>query len=302
MAAQTFDGSSTECVQHNEIRKLTVTLYRRRWWIFSCTVFFTLVAGVISFMVTPTYLAETTLVPAQNGSGSGFGPSALAQLGGFAGIVGLAGADKPLVTEAIALLKSRQFTEDFIRDKNLLPVLFANKWDSKSNRWKPGVKVPDLWDGYLIFDRRIRFVEKSDRTGVITLRIEWRNPVQAAAWANSLVRRVNEQMRQRALEQSAKTLRYLSAELKKTNIVVVQNALQNLIETNLKQEAFADVTTDYVFTVVDPAAPPDSWYKLRPHKSIYVITGFFFGFIISVLTAMATDGFQIVRGWVRESA
>lgn len=301
MVAKIFDAPSTDIGRHEELRKLTISLFRYRWWVIGCTLLFTVAAGVISFVVTPTYLAETTLVPAQNGSGSGVNRGIFDRLGGLAGLVGMSGANKPLVTEAIALLKSRQFTEDFIRDKDLLPVLFADKWDSKAARWKSGIRTPDLWGGYLLFDHDIRFVDTDRRTGVITLRIEWRDPREAAQWANALVSRVNEEMRRRALTKSAMTLRYLKAELKRTNIVVVRNALQDLIEANLKREAFANVTPDYVFTVVDPAAPPDRWDKLRPRKSIYVITGFFLGFLVSVLSVIAADGIRTVRRWIKES-
>ncbi len=301
MVTKIIDAPSTDIGRHEELRKLTISLFRHRWWVIGCTLLFTVAAGVISFVVTPTYLAETTLVPAQNGIGSGVNRGMFDRLGGLAGLVGMSEANKPMVTEAIALLKSRQFTEDFIRDKDLLPVLFADKWDSKAGRWKSGIETPDLWDGYLLFDHDIRFVDTDRRTGVITLRIEWRDPREAAQWANALVSRVNEEMRRRALTKSAMTLRYLKAELKRTNIVVVRNALQDLIEENLKREALANVTPDYVFTVVDPAAPPDRWDKLRPRKSIYVIAGFFLGSLASVLSVIAADGIRTVRRWIKES-
>lgn len=301
MAEHTSDVPAAGDERHAELKKLTVTLYRHRWWVIGCTLFFTIAAGIISFIVTPTYLAETTLVPTRNGSSASLGASAMGRLGGLAGLVGLSGSNRPVVNEAIALLKSRQFTEDFILDKHLLPVLFPNQWNPKLHRWRLGVKVPDLWKGYMLFNRQIRFVDTNPHTGVITLRIEWRNPKQAANWANALVRRVNAQMRQRALSESAKTLRYLYAELKRTNIVPIQNALQELLEETLKKEAFADVRRDYVFTVVDPAAPPARWDKLRPHKLIYVITGFFFGFVLSVLSLLANDGIKTARTWVSES-
>lgn len=300
MTAETSNASAADAARHSELKRLTISLYRRRWWVIGCTLSFALAAGIISFLVTPIYLAETTLVPAQKGPGAGMSGNALGQLGGLASLVGLSSGNKPEVTEAIALLKSRQFTEDFIRDKNLLPVLFADKWDSRLNRWRPGAKVPDLWDGYQLFNSKIRFVDQNKHAGTITLRIEWRDRKQAADWANALVRRVNRQMRQRAMTESAQTLGYLNAEAKKTTIVVVQNALQDLMEMNLKREAFADVTKNYVFTVVDPAAPPDRWDKLSPHKSIYVIVGFFFGFLVSVMAVMAGDGMRTVKQWLRE--
>ena len=38
--------------------------------------------------------------------------------------------------ESIALLKSRFFIQEFIEQENLLPVLFANRWDAERNEWE----------------------------------------------------------------------------------------------------------------------------------------------------------------------
>ena len=63
---------------------------------------------------------------------------------------GLSGGDYA-TEEAIAVLKSRYFTEAFIRDNNLLPELFPKLWDSEwsleernkegSNPWE---RIPRL--------------------------------------------------------------------------------------------------------------------------------------------------------------
>ena len=284
-----------------ELKRFAISVYRRRWWVAGGTLLSTLLGLTLAFVVKPTYLAETTLVPAQSQMSAGRFSGALGQFGGLTNMIGLQGATKPTVIEAIALLKSRHFTDDFIREHHLLPVLFPDKWNANARQWKRGVRPPNLWDGYRLFNREIRFVDQNRRTGIVTLRIEWHNRVKAAEWANELVEAVNERMRQRTLAETRTTLKYLKAQLSKTHVVPVQNALQDLIEENLKREAMAAVRPDYVFRVVDPAAPADPRRPLRPHKLLYVIIGFFFGLVLSLLGVLTADAVRVLRSWIGET-
>lgn len=299
MAIATYSELEAKGKSTEDLRHLVVLLIRWRWLIAAIVAVSTISAVVISFIVTPLYLATTTLVPAETGEAQTAIAGMLGQLGGLAELAGLQGPQNQTVIEAIALLKSREFTESFIRDENLLPVLFSHRWDSRLRQWKPGDRVPDLWDGYRLFDRKIRFVDQDEKTGIVTLRIEWKSPQQAANWANELVRRVNAQMQQRALLETGVTLEYLKKELETTKVASVQVALQDLIEANLKRQAIASVRSDYVFRVVDPAAPPNARDKLSPHKVIYLITGVILGLVLSLLGALVTEAVQNMRRWVQ---
>lgn len=284
-----------------ELRHFVLLVIRRRWWIVGITFASVLVAAVLALLTARAYEARVTLVPAGSEGSFTAMSNALGQFGGVAELAGLQGARNPEVVEAIAVLQSRQFTESFIRDEHLMPELFQSRWDARAGRWKSGVTVPDLWAGYHLFDKQIRFIDQDDKTGIVTLRIDWRNPVEAAAWANELVKRVNSQMQQRALSEAEVTLQYLNRELQTTRIASVQNALQDLIEENLKREALANVRSDYVFRVVDPADPPDPADKIRPHRLIYLITGAFFGVMLSMLFVMGLEACGYVQRCLRES-
>lgn len=282
-------------------RHLAVLVVRRWRWIAWITSGSIVAAGALALLMTPVYRAETVLVHIERYDGSATAGAALGALGGLGALVGL-GERSGTQVEAIALLKSRQFTEDFIREKNLMPRLFQRQWDARAGTWDSRVKrPPTLWQGYKFFDRNVRRIEEDRRTGVVTLQIDWENPDEAAEWANDLVRRVNAQMKAHALREAALAVAYLTSERQKTDIASLQQSIDKLIETNLRRQVLASIQDEYVFTVVDPAAPPDKRDKLRPRKAIYLITGAFFGLLLSLLVIVGHQKLSDLGKLVRAS-
>jgi len=100
----------------------------------------------------------------------------------------------------------------------------------------------------------------------VTLAIDWKDPVLAASWANSLVKKVNNRLRTEAVEDAEKSVSYLEQQLARTNSVEIQQAIYRLIETQTKKKMIANTEEDYAFTIIDPAVraeKPRSPKKLR---------------------------------------
>lgn len=304
MALETISrlDAETRLQPREDLKRWILVLLRWRWLVISITFLSIVAATVIAFVVTPIYEATTTLMPVQSEGGGGLMGGELGQLGGLAALAGLQGMRNRTKTEAIALLKSRQFTERFIADNHLLPDLFPERWDGSLNAWKTGYRIPTLWDGYRRFDRSVRFIDEDQKTEIVTLRIDLPNRQEAADWANELVKRVNAEMQARAILEASTTLEYLKQQLKVTQVASIQNALQSLIEANLKEQALAHVRSDYAFRVIDPAAPPDPRYRVSPHRLIYMITGAFFGTLLSLLVVMGIVSVQNIRRWVKSDS
>jgi uncharacterized protein involved in exopolysaccharide biosynthesis len=287
-------------VSQLEVKSLILSIIRRRWWVVTLTAASICAAGVLAFITAPIYRAETVLVRAESTNESSIVDAAASQLGGLASLAGFGENKNSSVIEAIAVLKSREFTDDFIRDRHLLPRLFHQRWDERAGKWRADAKEPNPWDGYKFFDHEIRRVDEDKKTGIVTLQIDWENPAEAADWANDLVHRLNAKMKTRALQETTTTLGYLTKELPKTDVASVQQALQKLIESNLKQQALANVRQEYVFRVIDPAAPPDPREKIRPRRALYLLAGAFFGLLVSMATIVGYDALRAVRSWLRE--
>lgn len=266
-----------------DLRELFRVLAQRKETIAAITLFVTLVALAIALLTPKTYRAETLLTPVTEEKGGGL--SALAgQLGGLAGLAGISiggggGGDKAV---SLATLKSRALIEKFIADQNLLPLLFERKWDAETKSWKESDpdKVPDLQDGYDLFNKQILNVSEDKKSGLVTLAIEWKSAELAANWANELVRRANEYLRQKVLDETQKNLAYLDQQAQQTSILEVRQAIYKLMESELKKAMLAKGSEQYAFKVIDPAVVTKK--KIRPKRALIVSLGFLLGLFGSV--------------------
>ncbi len=106
-------------------RKFTVTLI---------TLVTTGVALAAAFLMTPIYRAETLLAPVSEEQSAGLQTLA-SQFGDLAALAGInVGRGKDKTAEYVAALKSRAASVAFIKEQNLMPVLFADKWDKANKR------------------------------------------------------------------------------------------------------------------------------------------------------------------------
>ena len=113
-----------------------------------------------------------------------------------------------------------------------------------------------------------RSVTQPVRGGLVNVTIEWRDPEQAAAWANLLVARLNSEMRTRAIASTDRSVSYLEKELTGTSNLGTQQAINRLIETQVNQRMLANVTQEYAFRVVEKALPPEPDDKVGPSKPL----------------------------------
>jgi uncharacterized protein involved in exopolysaccharide biosynthesis len=266
-------------------------VYRRFWLVAAISLAFGIGFWGLAHFMQPVYRGTTVLAPAdleKKSMGSGLG-SALGSVSGFAALAGLGlGGNDYATEEALAVLKSQALTEKFIQDNNLLPQLFPKSWDAAAGRWKPEKKPPTLGAGFRVFDK-LRKVEKESKSGLITLKVEWKEPVKAAAFANELVERLNDEMRARALAQADASLGYLQKEFVTTTDVATHEAISRLMEEQVRQEMLAHVTKQYSLQVVDRAIPADLDAPVKPIKMLYLVFGLFLGGCAAALLAVQLE-------------
>jgi len=271
-----------------DLRALFGRLYAGRWLILGCVAAITLAFVAAALVIKPQYRAVTVLAPSDTNSGNL--DSKLGDIGGLASLAGIdLGSRDKRTEEALAVMRSRTFTEAFIRDKALMPKLFASKWDSRKGAWK--VAPEDQPTPYKAFKRfnKVRSVSVDKKTGLVSVQIDWTDRNEAAAWANELVQRLNVEMRSRAIRDAEASLGFLEREEKVVENVTTRAALSRLIETQLKQRMLATVTEEYAFRFVDHALPADAddpvWPKLLPMIVAGLACGIVFGCFAVLLLA-----------------
>jgi len=263
-------------------------VWRTKGTTFAITVLFAIVAGLASLVVTPRYQVTVVVLPASNdiGSSRGGGASSILSQVGLGSIAGLSSSDSGRKVEAVALLQSESLTQRFIAANNLLPVLFASRWDPVRRSWKSNdpADIPTLWAASQRFGK-IRSVDENRTSGLVTLRISWRDPTIATKWANDLIAMTNEYLRNKAIQESDRNVAYLNEQALKTNEVQVRQAIYSLLEEEFKKLMLARGNEEYALRVVDPAFAPDK--PSYPDPVIWVLIGVVLGFFVAVMIAFA---------------
>lgn len=275
------------------LRDLFHSIWSAKWWIVATVALVGAAATAVALLMTPIYRADVVLVPAsadKSSLGNSLG-SALGSIGGLASLAGVnlssASAD---VEEAIAVLQSRPFVDDFIRELSLLPLLFPDDWDEQSQRWQEG-QEPTAAKAHRYFVQEVLSIQQDTRSALVTVRVNWSDRVLAARWANEIVARLNAEMRRRALQKADASVKYLEKELAGTSILGTQDAIGRLIETQINQRMLANVVEEFSFRVVEPAFPPDADDPLRPNKPLIVAAGLTFGAVLGVVGVLLSTLF-----------
>jgi uncharacterized protein involved in exopolysaccharide biosynthesis len=203
--------------------------------------------------------------------------------------------------ESLAVLRSRSFTQSFIGDRQLENELLPKERSGLFSQWFGGSEETSLADAYRYFDRRVRSVSQDRRTGLVTLQIEWIDPVKAAQWANELVARLNAEMRRRAIASAAAATQYLERELAATTVIDTRQAITRLMEAQINRGMLANVTQEYAFRVVDTALAPDLGDPVRPRRALLLALGAFLGGLIGCAVALVVPQRRKLRGDVSDA-
>jgi uncharacterized protein involved in exopolysaccharide biosynthesis len=268
--------------------ELWAAIAPRRWLILILALVCGASAFAASFLVKPVFSADVLLAPVTQGASGGMG-SLTSQYAGIASLAGISlpgGGGNSAQQEAIATLESRVMINAFINERNLLPELFESRWDKAASRWKSDDpnKVPTVWEATRFFNRKVCTVSADKKTGLVTLTIKWQDPVEAADWANDLVSRTNNYLRNKAIDRAGKNLEFLQQQLEKTSVVEVRQSIYHLMENEIKTLTLAQGATDYAFKVIDPAVVPRR--RVSPSRGSYLLGGMVFGGALGMMYAL----------------
>ena len=258
-------------VEEDEIDLLELIRTLLQSWklIVGITIICTSLAVAYALHSPEVFKAETLLASAQEEKS---GTSSLSQFGGLAAMAGISIPSGSNTEQVIATLESRRFLSLFINNNKLLPVLFEDLWDVEKKAWIVESEDDEPTEQKAIESfKGILSVDEDKKSSLITLSISWRDPVIAAQWANDLVKQLNEQLREQAIQDSKKRVGYLEQELAKTTLKDMREVLYSLLESEKQKAMLANVNEDFALEVIDPAVAPE--VREKPKRKLIVALG-----------------------------
>lgn len=283
-----------------DLRELFSILGRAKKIIVKITAIFAVVSVIYALIVPNQYKASTVLAPAQQETGGIAG--ALGQLGGLASLAGvnIGDAEGNEGQMALEIMRSRSFVEAFVKNNGIeVEVFAADGWDSGSNQlsidddlydidtqtWvrnPPSGKPvePTGWELYEEF-LDLYSISQDNKTGMITVTVEYYSPSIAKEWSEKLVIAINSHMQSRKLQQVDRNIQYLEAQIEKTAIADMRGVFYTIIEEQIKSKMLAEASPEYVFETVSPAMLPEE--KSQPKRALICILGTLLGAMFSVI-------------------
>jgi len=294
-------------VQDDEIdlRELFTVIWQGKWLIIAITAVFAISSVIYAIKQPNIYKSEALLAPASEEQGGGLS-SLASQFGGIASMAGInlgggGGVDKTQM--AIEVMKSRQFTSQFIQKHNILPDLMAvEKWNMGDNTityneelynvsnktWLREVKAPfkpepSMQEAFKVFASAILVNSAKDR-GMVTVSIEHLSPSVAQQWVTWLVEDINQVMKERDVAEARRSSDFLNKQIALTNVADIRSILYKLIEEQAKTIMFAEVRDEYVFKTIDPALVPEQ--KAKPKRALICVLGTLLGGMLAVMLVL----------------
>lgn len=246
--------------------------WQGKWYIIIITFAFAIGSVFYAKSLPNKYKSEALLAPVSEKKDALGG---LSQLGGLASLAGVnlsssGGIDKTAL--AIETLKSRNFLGKFITSHKLTPVLF-----------KDVSPEPSIQKACLKLQSMISIIS-DNKTKMIRISIEHESSELAKQLVTDLISEINDNMKQRDLEEAQKSIDYLNTQISQTNLADIRSILYQLIEEQTKTLMLVNVRAEYIFKTIDPAIVPEN--KSKPNRAVIFITGTFIGVVLSLVLVL----------------
>jgi uncharacterized protein involved in exopolysaccharide biosynthesis len=270
-----MSGNEREFSSRLDVFALWELLWSGRWLVIGISSGFVAIGVAYALLATEKFRAEVVLTAA----GQRSMPGALNQLGGLAALAGVTIGSNS-VAVPVAVLESDGLARQFIEEMKIEDVLLGDDPPDDA----------DIRDAILVFSRDVRRVYEDRRTGLVTLTIEWHDPLVAAQWANQLVARLNERMRRQALEEAERNVAYLRREMSSSDVVSQQQSIGRVLEAEMQKLVLARGNEEFALRIVDRATPPKQ--RFSPKRTVTVLLAGILGFISSVVFLLGRRAFQ----------
>jgi uncharacterized protein involved in exopolysaccharide biosynthesis len=232
--------------------------------------------GIVSLLMTPIYESKVVLAPVTPTSPSPF--ASLAQQ------FGISPSSPPIVTDIVALLKSKLLREKVIEKYGLLPYFVKN----------PRKKTPEelIWDALRALDDslNVKYIQKDN---VIEISFQHKDRVFTAQFLKNLINELNEHMVSEAKRVAETNKNYLVKEVEKTGDPFIKSNIYSLIAQQIQASMMAEAKENFAFKVIDPPKVPDK--KAKPKRILMVGVSFVVSIFFGLIVVFSKEYFEKMR-------
>jgi LPS O-antigen subunit length determinant protein (WzzB/FepE family) len=275
-----------------DFRELFQVIWQGKWIVVAIVTFFSITAIIYSLSLPNIYQSKALLSPVAEQGGSSGG------MQGIGGLAGIAGISLPQsggnAVEAIDKLGTLSFFTNNILPNIFLPDLMAlDSWDAstqaviydenynqKTQTW---AQIPSAQESFMKFKKYLS-VNKSKKTGFVTISVKHQSPVVAQAWTELIVRELNEFFRVKDKAEATAAVEYLNAQMSQTSFAQIRQVIAQLLQQKIQQLTLIEVRDFYVFDYIDPPAVME--FKSEPVRSIICIISALFGALLGVFVVL----------------
>ena len=283
-----------------DLSDLFKLLIQKRYVVSLIILFFSFFSVVYSLSLPNVYKSSAILVVVDESSGGA--NNLLSRYGDLAGLAGInlpSGAGENKSDLAIEKIKSRDFTKHLITYEGTLENILASESYNPNNGeikydtdiFDGGVWVREAPKGrevipsyieahdYLMSD--VLNITKDRETGFITLTIQHVSPSYSKELLELIIQEINAITKLNDQKESRDALAYLNKMLQETKVIEVKKSINELIQNQLETLMLTNIKNDYFLTIIDAPFLPEE--KSSPSRAVISIIGFLLGILFSLI-------------------
>jgi len=267
---------------------------------------FAAACAVLFALWLPNIYESKALLAPKDQSGAGGLAGLARQYGGLASLAGIniggSGGESSKSMMAQQKIRSLDFFTRHLYEKIVRDLMAVDHWDSvsgelvyNSNVFDPNSQVwtreaspprqakPSAQEAHKAFLGVLSLSEEK-KTSLVTIAIKHQSPVVAQAWVALIIEAVTEEIRGSDVEEARRSIAFLEQQRAETSLVSLDEVFAQLIEEQTKTIMLANVSKDYVFSVIDPAVVPE--LKTEPQRALICVLGTLLGGMLAVLLVL----------------
>lgn len=294
-----------------DIKKLFHDIFEFKLLAFSITAAVTIFGIALSLYLPNTYTSSTLLMSPSESESLSTKLGGYAQFANFAG-VNIGEESASISDEAIARISSLEFfSKYFLPNINLEDIIAVKKWLEKENKiiykksiynsdtgqWVrkvsfPKTKIPSEQEAYKIY-KDILTISKDKKTSFVSISIEHKSPYIAKEWLEIIVNQINSSMKETDKSLAQQSINFLETYSTSTNIQSLQDAIANLLDSQLQTLMLTSADDSYVFkTINSPFAPEE---KSSPNRLMIILLFLFTGIMLSIVLILFISSKRIKK-------